>query len=394
MVTAIKSQFLLDPSVTFLNHGSFGACPIPVFAAYQRWQLELERQPVEFMARRASGLLAEARSRLGEYLNAPADDLVYLTNSTTAINLIARSLNLQPGDEILTTDQEYPAMNQTWSFIEHKTGARYVTRPVTLPIESKEAFVEEFWAGVNRRTRVIFLSHIPYTLAVILPVEEICRRARQAGLVCIIDGAHAPGQIPLDMQAIGADVYFGACHKWLCAPKGASFLYVQPDAQKWVEPLIISRGWGNTAHTGDGPTPFIEHLEYQGTRDLSPFLSVPAAIQFQAENDWEMQRRRCHELASETRRRINEITGLASLCPDSPEWFRQLVSVRLPQVDPTELSQRLYGRHRIEVPLVQAGDGSLLMRVSFQAYNDRQDADALVRALEQELPQLVSAAGG
>jgi isopenicillin-N epimerase len=200
MASSLKSLYLLDPDVTFLNHGSFGACPRPVFETYQDWQLRLERQPVEFIARKSPVLLAEARQRLAEYLGADAQDLVYVSNSTTAINIVARSLNLQPGDEILATDHEYPAMNQTWSYIAQKTGANYIRRPIRLPFTTAEEFVEDYWAGVTTNTRVIFISHIPFSLAVILPIKEICRRARAAGLISIVDGAHAPGQIPLHIK--------------------------------------------------------------------------------------------------------------------------------------------------------------------------------------------------
>lgn len=391
---SLKDQFLLDPNVIYLNHGSCGACPRPVFEAYQRWQLELEREPVDFLGRRSRTLLAEARARLAAYLNVPADDLVYFPNPTTAINMVARSLAtpdhgqptiLQPGDEILTTDHEYPAMDQTWRFIAAKTGAHYVHQPIPLPMTSPDEFVEAFWAGVTPRTRVVFLSHITCQTSLIFPVAEICRRAREAGLISIVDGAHAPGQIPLDLSAVGADIYVGACHKWLCAPKGSAFLYARPEAQAWLEPLVISRGWGHA--TSDGNSPFVIYNEAQGTRDLSAFLAVPAAIEFQAEHNWELQRQRCHELASYTRASINALTGLDPLCPDSPQWYSQMVSIRLPEVDLTRLGQHLWQDYRIEVPLLR-WNGQPMIRVSFQAYNDLADADALINALAELLPEL------
>jgi isopenicillin-N epimerase len=254
-------------------------------------------------------------------------------------------------------------------------------------LTTADEFVEYFWSGVNKNTRIIFISHIPFSLAVIMPVKEICRRARAAGLISIIDGAHAPGQIPIDLNELGADIYFGACHKWLSAPKGSSFLYASPQAQAWVDPLIISRGW-DPRQVPDGSTRFIEYLEYQGTRDLSAFLSVPAAIEFQAEHNWPAQQDRCHALASTTRTRINELTGLAPICPDSTGFFCQLVSIRLPEIDLNELSRRLLERYRIEVPMIQWPGSPNFIRVSFQAYNNQADADSLVEALQIELPQL------
>jgi len=374
---------LLDPKVTYLNHGSCGACPQPVFQVYQRWQRELERQPVEF-SRHSKELLSEARAKLGAYLGVAADEIVYFTNPTTALNMVARSLDLRPGDEILTTDHEYGAMNRMWCFVCRKTGARYVRQPIPLPVTSHADFAEIFWAGITERTRVVFISHITSPTALTFPVQEICRRARQAGLLCIVDGAHAPGQLPpsqMDLAALGADIYAGACHKWLCAPKGAAFLYARREVQGWLEPLVVSGGWESDHPSG---SQFIDYHEYQGTRDLASFLSVPAAIEFQAEHDWETVRRRCRTLASETRQRLNELTGLGSTCPDSPEWFIQMVTTRLPDGDLNRIKEQLYDEFRIEVPVFRWNDQPLI-RISFQAYNDQADADALVNGLAQLL---------
>jgi len=378
----LKSRFLLDPDVIFLNHGSFGACPKPVFEAYQKWQRELERQPVEFLNRRAIGLLAEARARLAAYLGVATDEVVYFPNPTTALNMVARSLDLSPGDEILTTDHEYGAMDRTWRFVCRKTGARYVQQPIPLPVTSHTDFVETFWAGVTERTRVVFISHITSPTALAFPVQEICRRARDAGLLSIVDGAHAPGQIPLNLATLGADVYAAACHKWLCAPKGSAFLYVRPEVQGMLEPLVVSWGWESERPSD---SQFVDHHEWQGTRDLAAFLSVPAAIEFQAQHDWEAVRQRCRALASQTRQRLNALTGLDPICPDSAEWFVQMFAARLPDVDLDRLKERLYDEFRIEVPLFK-WNGQPLIRVSFQAYNSQADADALVDALTQLLP--------
>ena len=378
MSLTLKDQFLLDPDVIFLNHGSFGACPRPVFEAYQAWQRELERQPVEFLGRRAAGLLAEARAALGAYVGAPADDLVFFTNPTMALNLAARSLNLQPDDEILTTDHEYPATDNMWDFLCAKAGARVVRQHIPLPLTTAEAFADALFAGVSRRTRAIFLSHITSSTALVLPVEEVCRRARAAGIPTIVDGAHAPAHVPLDLQALGADIYAATCHKWLCAPKGSAFLYARPEAQAWLEPLIVSVNWKPAYAAGERR--FVLENEWLGTRDIAAFLAVPAAIQFQAEHDWEAQRRRCHELAVETRRRIDALTGLPALGPDDRRWLGQMVSVRLPAVDEATLKRRLYDEYRIEAPII-TWRGQVLIRVSFQAYNDEADADALVAAL-------------
>ncbi len=385
MPVSLKSDYLLDPEFIFLNHGSFGACPRPVFETYQSWQRELERQPVQFIGRRLPGLLAEARQRLADFIHAPVENVVYFPNPTTALNMVGRSLVLEPGDEILTTDQEYPALDRTWEFIAHHSGARYVHQPIPVPVHSKDEVVEALFAGVTSRTKVLYLSHITCLTSLILPLEEICQRARQLGLIIIVDGAHAPGHIPLDMGKIGADVYVGACHKWLSAPKGSAFIYASPAAQEWLDPLVVSYGWQRK--DADGRPLFVPHHQNQGTRDASAFLSVPAAIDFQKEHDWPAQQARCHTLAQETRQRINTLTGLESLSPDSTEWFQQMVSIRLPEVDLGKLSRELLEEEHIEVPVMH-WNGSPLVRVSFQAYNAQGEADGLVYALEKRIPVL------
>jgi isopenicillin-N epimerase len=384
-MTNIKDLFMLDPEVIFLNHGSFGACPRPVFEVYQGWQCELERQPVEFLGRRAGDLMANAREQLAAYLGASADELVYFPNPTTAINMAARSLNLQPGDEILATDHEYGAMDRTWHFICGQTGASYVQKPCPLPMTTPTAFSEAFWEGVNERTRVIFISHITSPTALIFPVEEICRRARQAGILSIVDGAHAPGQIPVNLTALGADIYTGACHKWLMAPKGAAFLYARREVQPWLAPLVVSWGY-ESSHPS--PSQFIDYHEWQGTRDLAAFLSVPAAIEFQAAHHWEKVRKDCHRLAGQTRQRINRLTGLEPVCPDDAEhseastsWFGQMFLARLPEeVDLEQLKDLLYTKYQIEAPLIDWNQQKFI-RVSIQGYNDQDDVDKLVEAL-------------
>jgi isopenicillin-N epimerase len=389
MTARLKPLFLLDESVTYLNHGSFGACPRPVFEAYQRWQLELERQPVLFLDRRAEALLAESRARLGAYLGARADDLVYFPNPTTAVNMVARSLAsshtgfLRPGDEVLATDHEYGAMDRTWRFICDRAGARYVRQAMPLPVATHEEFVERFWAGVNRRTRVIFISHITSPTALIFPVAEICRRARRAGLLSIVDGAHAPGQIDPNLAEVAPDFYTGACHKWLCAPKGAAFLYARPEVQGWLEPLVVSWGWHSER---PGMSRFVDHHQWQGTRDIAAFLSVPAAIDFQAEHDWPGVRMACHDLLREVRRRVRDLTGLPPICPDSPEWYTQMAALPLPPCDARGVQMKLYEDYRIEVPVIQ-WNGRQFVRVSVQAYNTEADAETLIGALGSILPR-------
>lgn len=384
----MKELFLLDPSITFLNHGSFGACPEPVFREYQRWQRELERQPVDFLARRATALMAEARATLAAYVGAAADELIYYPNPTHAINMVARSVALQSGDEILTTDHEYGAMDRTWHWLCRKVGARYVHRPIPLPVTTPTEFVEQFWAGVNARTKIIFISHLSSPTALIFPVQELCKRAREQGILTIIDGAHVPGHLPLNLHELGCDIYTGACHKWLSAPKGAAFLYAQHAVQSWLAPLVVSWGWGDAviAPTLDrGETQFIRNHEWQGTRDLAAFLSVPSAIEFQRDHHWEEVRTRCHAFAAQTRQRINALTGLEPICPDAREWFNQMATIRIPPTDLGQLKTRLYTQFKIEVPLID-WNRQHFIRVSYQGYNTEEDMETLIAALEQLLP--------
>jgi isopenicillin-N epimerase len=372
--TALRGEFLLDPDVTFLNHGSFGAVPRAVFERYQEWQLELERQPVLFLARRLEGLLGEARTALGAFVGADGDDLVFVPNATAGVNVAAWPLGLGPGDEVLSTDLEYGALDLAWEHVCGDFGARYVRTPIRLPVASAEELVETIWAGVGPRTKVLFISHYTSETALTLPVAELCDRARERGIRTVIDGAHVPGHLPLDLAALDPDYYSGNCHKWLCAPKGAGFLYVRRELQRDVHPLMIS--WG---YEGDEPT-FVARHEKQGTRDPSAYLTVPAAIEWQREHGWDLVRERCHELA---RRARNEL-GLEALTPDSKDFFRQMVTLRLPKEGPADLKERLYDEHRIEIPIYERG-GDLFIRPSFQGYNDESDLDRLKNALSELL---------
>jgi isopenicillin-N epimerase len=372
--TDLRGEFLLDASVTFLNHGSYGACPRAVFERYQEWQLELERQPVLFLSRRTERLLADARAALGEYVGADPEDLVFVPNATAGVNIAAWPSGLERGDEVLTTNLEYGALDLTWEHVCGDFGARYVRMPVQLPVDNAADIVDAVWEGVGPRTRVLFLSHHTSSTAMTLPVAELCRRARERDIRTVIDGAHVPGHIPLDIRALDPDYYSGNCHKWLCAPKGAGFLYVRRELQEDTHPLLV--GWG---YEGDDPS-FVARHEKQGTRDPSAYLTVPTAIQWQREHDWDAVRARCHELA---RRARNEL-DLEPLTPDDDGFFGQMVTLRLPDGSPEDLQERLYDEHRIEVPVFDR-DGGRYIRPSFQGYNDDGDLARLKAALRELL---------
>jgi isopenicillin-N epimerase len=376
----IRGEFLIDPDVVFLNHGSYGACPRPVFDDYQRWQLELERQPVEFLSRRQMPLLDDARAALASYLHVGQDDVVFLPNVTMALNVVARSLPLQPGDEILTTDHEYGALERTWTFVVEQRHACLKIQKLPRQFDDPNETVEAIWAGVTPKTKVLFLSHVTSPTAVILPIEALVQRARTAGIWTVVDGAHAPGQIDLDLQAMQVDFYGGNCHKWLCSAKGAGFLYARADVQRLVEPLVVSWGW--RPHD-PWSTPFVDAIQRQGTHDISAYLSVPAAIGFQQARDWPSVRQECHALVRLARQGMFEISGVEAAVIDDPRWFAQMASLPLPPgSDVATVKQRLYDEHRIEIPANQWGDVPAL-RISVQGYNTREDIERLLRAVRE-----------
>lgn len=379
-MNGLRRLFLLDPGVHFLNHGSFGARPRAVFEVYQQWQRELERQPVAFLGRRWFELLPPLLQQLGDYVKASADDLVLIPNATYGVNAVARSLRLEAGDEILTTTHEYGACDRAWRFLARRSGARYVRQPISLPVDDPESIVAKLWQGVTPRTRLIFISHITSATALQMPVAAICARAREEGILTLVDGAHAPGQLPLNLAELGADFYTGNCHKWMMAPPGAAFLYARLERQALVEPLVVSWGWESDWETGWSP--FQEQFSWLGTHDPAAYLSIPAAIAFQEEHDWTRVRARCHELACLAQSRTAEITGLPLLYP--PSFFVQMFAAPLPVDDPRSFQARLYEEYAVEAP-VTSWEGQTLLRISLQGYNDEQDLEALFVGLERLL---------
>ena len=340
-------DFLLDPGVTFLNHGSYGACTAPVFARYQELQRELERNPVEFLARRFDELTAGSRAALAAFLGARPDDLVFVPNATAGLNAIIRSLRLEPGDEVLTTRHEYGAVTRTWEF----AGAKLAY-----------AEPDELVDAIGPRTKAVSVSHIASPTALVLPVAEICAAARAAGALAIVDGAHAPGQLPLDLEALGADVYAGNCHKWLGAPKGAGFLWARPEHQRWIEPLVISWGYG-------ADRTFADRHGWQGTRDPAAALTIPAAIEAHAMFDLE----RCRRLAASFHDRLPPVGS-----NPAPQMWATEVATN----EPLELQRRLFDEHAIEV-VVREWEGRSLLRVSIAPYNDVADVERLLAALDE-----------
>lgn len=380
----MRDRFLLDPSVLFLNHGSFGACPREVLEAQRRWQDAMEANPVAFLGRRSAALLAQARAALADFLGANADDLAFVPNATTGVNIVARSLDLQPGDEILGTDHEYGACDATFRRVCAEQGAVY--RSVSIPLPFDRARVAlRLMEAITSRTRLIFLSHITSATALIFPVAQVCAQARARGVLTLVDGAHAPGHIPLNLREIDADFYTGNGHKWLCGPKGSAFLHVRRDHHQRLHPLVVS--WGQVAeaqpqsaaalapYTGDQTLQ--QRLQWQGTRDLSPWLALPTAIEFHRQHLGPAVRQRCHEQAVQVLRTLCQRWGLAPIAPESD--MAQMVAIPLPHTDGAALQKRLWEDHRIEIPVIHHL-GRAYLRLSVQGYTQPHELQALLGA--------------
>jgi isopenicillin-N epimerase len=384
----LAKHFLLREDVTFLNHGSFGACPRPVFETYQRFQLELESEPVDFLGRRLTELMREPRVALGEFLGTSSENVVGVVNATGGLNIVAQSLALKEGDEILTTDHEYSALEKTWAYVARRTSAKIVVVKVPMPLVSEQACTDTIVAGMTERTRVLFLSHITSPTALVFPIEQAIAEARKRGIWSVIDGAHTPGHIPLNLDGMGVDFYSGNCHKWMMTPKGSAFLYARPELQGLLNPLIISHGW--TAESKEpgakgafGNSPFIDEIEMQGTRDPSAMLAVPSAIAFRNEHDWTSVQRACTALAQETAQRLGELTGLPPL--SAPEFSApQMVAMPIPECDPQEVHKQLWERFKIEIPVFKWQD-HYIARLSVQGYNSKPQMDYLIEALTELL---------
>lgn len=375
----MKSQFLLDPEITFLNHGSFGACPKPILEEYQRFQLELETEPVYFIQKKQAEYLKVAKERLAKYIGCNANDFFFTPNPTFAINTIMRSLHLKEGDEILSTNHEYGAMDRTWKFYCKKSGAKYIRQNITLPLVSIEQILVEFWSGYNSNTKIIFLNHISSATALIFPIKEICDKARELGLITIIDGAHVPGQIDIDISALNPDFYTGTLHKWMLAPKGSSFLYVKNNFQEILDPLIV--GWGYESVL-PGESQFLDYQEFQGTREISAFLCTPKVIDFLEENDWKIKAKECREIVINNYQRFCDLLNTYPLCPISEEFLVQMASIPINTSKPIELKDLLFNTYKIEIPVMPL-NGNYYLRYSINAYNSQQDLDVLFQALKE-----------
>lgn len=377
----LKQHFLLDPEVTFLNFGSFGACPKPVFEAYQNWQLELEKEPVQFMLRKGPEQLEISRNALAAYVKAEAKNILFVPNPTYGLNIVLKNLKLKPGDEVLSTDLEYGACDRSWDYYCSAKGAIYKRQHINLPVVSEEQIVDDLFKGLSKNTRVVFISQITSSTGMILPAEKICRRAKAEGLICIVDGAHVPGHISLNIKALDADVYTGACHKWMMAPKGCSFLYVKPELQADLEPLVVSWGYKSAKPSASR---FLDYHQHSGTRDYSAYLCIPDCLEFMNKHNWNEVAATCRNLVYTQAARFESLLNTTALAPLQEKHIGQMLSLQINCPDPEALQKRLFERYRIEIPVIPFNE-KVYIRYSINGFNGRGDLDHLYLALSELL---------
>jgi len=363
----------------YLNHGSFGPPPVCVQQARRAWSDRLDEQPMDFFVRQLEPALLDARKKLAEFVGTDAGNLVFVENATFAMNVVASNFVLQPGDEVLTNNHEYGAVQRIWKRACERANADLVIAQLPLQIETPEQIIEAIFAKVTSRTRLLVVSHITSATAMIMPVEEICLRAKETDIPVCVDGPHALAQLDLNIDQLGCDFYTASCHKWISAPFGSGFLYVPPRHHESMEPIVKS--WGRLLP--NMPETWDQEFSWSGTRDSSAYLSVPTAIDFLQSYGLEKFRGQTHELARYARFQLEELFKQSALVPDSIEWYGSMSEVPLPTGDWSSLQRNLWENHKIEVPLVNF-DGGWYIRVSCHLYNDRSQIDRLVASLERE----------
>jgi isopenicillin-N epimerase len=382
---------MLDGNVVFLNHGSFGSCPRPVLEYQQRLRDRLERQPVQFLVRDLEPMLDEARAALARFVGAGPDDLVFVPNATSGVNTVLRSLAFEPGDELLVTDHEYNACRNALNFAAERAGARVVVAPIPFPLQSVSQITEAILGRVTSRTRLALLDHVTSPTAMILPVADLVRELSRRGIDTLVDGAHAPGMVPLNLSDMGAAYYTGNCHKWLCGPKGAGFLQVRADRQKEIRPLAISHG-ANSQRTDRSR--FLLEFSWTGTGDPSACLSVPESLREIGSllpGGWPAVMSRNHELALAARNVLSRALEIEPPCPE--ECVGSMAALPLPDACPDEapvdhfgrdrLQARLHTEHGVEVPVFWwPAQPKRLLRVSAQLYNSLPQYEKLAVALK------------
>ncbi|HYK01833.1 MAG TPA: aminotransferase class V-fold PLP-dependent enzyme [Thermoanaerobaculia bacterium] len=382
----MKQHWTLDPSITFLNHGSFGATPRAVLAKQDEFRAQMEREPVRFFVRELEPLLDDARRVLADFIGAEAAGVALVPNATAGVNAVLRSLDLDKFDELLVTSQEYNACRNALDYVAGIAGAKVTVVDLPFPIESPDVVVERIVAQVTERTRLLIVDHITSQTGLIFPVERIVQELAARGIDTLVDGAHAPGFLPLNLRELGAAYYAGNLHKWVCAPKGAAFLYVRENRRRSVHPVSISHG-ANATRTDRSR--FLLEFDWTGTFDPSAWLCIPAALEFMSSHGgWPEVMRRNRELALLARDILCDALRIGKPAPD--EMLGAMAAVPLPD-GTQETAPSLYGdplqdallfEHNIEVPIVPwPHPPKRVLRVSAQLYNEVGDYEKLAAAL-------------
>ena len=372
-----RSHWQLRPGTIYLNHGSFGPPPQAVKAARAAWQQRLDEQPMDFFVREFEPAWHAARARLAEFIHCDPADLIFVENATAGMNVVASSCKLQPGDEVLLTDHEYGAVQRIWQRACAEAGAAPpVIARLPPQLGDSQEVVDTITRAITPRTRLLVVSHITSPTAVILPIRQIIQAAHRLGVAVCIDGPHAPLQADVNLRDLGADYYTASCHKWLCAPFGSGFLHVDKRHQSAVRAPLLS--WGRIFP--EDRAAWSDEFVWTGSRDNSPYLTIPAAIDFFAPLGQQEFAQITHELAQYARQQLVELTGLQPIVPDDPQWYGSMAHVPLPLGNRRGLQDALWREHGIEVPIVE-WSGRRWIRVSCHLYNTREEVDTLVRAL-------------
>lgn len=387
---ADPALWLLDPGVTFLNHGSFGSCPGAVLDYQTQIRERLERQPVRFLVRELEPLWDAARDALANFVGASADDLVFVTNATTGVNTVLQSLHFREGDELLVTNHEYNACRNALNVAAQRSGARVVVADMPFPFRTEDDLIEPILARVTNRTRLALLDHVTSQTGIVLPIGRIVRELSARGIDTLVDGSHAPGMVPLNLNQLGAAYYTGNCHKWICAPKGAAFLHVRRDRQESIHPLVTSHG-ANSPRTDRSR--FLIEFGWMGTSDPSAMLSVPEALRYMATllpGGWPEIMARNHALVVAARSILCQALAISEPCP--AQYLGSLASVPIPDSTTTSTPKsplyldpwqdELLDQHQIELPIIPwPAPPKRLLRVSAQLYNALPQYEKLAQVL-------------
>lgn len=374
----LRADFLIDPGLTFLNHGSFGAVPRVVLEEQTMWRKRIEADPIEIIARQASGLIDDAKREIGKWLGMNAADFGLVTNATEGVNCVLRSLEFSAGDELLTTNHVYNAIRQAMKFIARKSGADYKEIDIPIPVGSAADIEEAILRAISSRTKLLVIDHVTSPTALVFPVRKILATCADRGVDVLIDGAHAPGMLRLNVGELAPAYYSGNLHKWGCAPKGCAFLWVRPDKQSGIHPLVVS-------HFLDQG--MAKEFAWQGTRDFSAWFSIPRAIQYMAKIGWEAVMTHNHAMAVWANQFLCARWDVRSISPIDGSMLGSMATVPLPppldilaNEEVQKFQQGLHDHRRIEVPIMTWA-GRNYVRPCCQIYNVTEDIVRLADAL-------------